>query len=92
MFNEFLTNFSTVLYKTENPANLDFFNREQELDRISTLLIQMFTKGATELELARAIRHSMVIIDTKKYNLDWKQSEKDCGIEELRNKYISEED
>ena len=41
----------------------------------------------TEPELARAVRHSMVVIDSEKHNLDWKQSAKDNGIAALQKRY-----
>lgn len=38
-------------------------------------------------EIARAVRHSMVVIDAEKHNLDWKQSFEDNNIAELKQKY-----
>lgn len=47
----------------------------------------MTLKGATQDELARAVRHSMVVIDAEKHKLDYKQSEIDNGISSLKKKY-----
>ena len=47
----------------------------------------MTIKGATREELARAVRHSMVVIDAEKHKLDYKQSEIDNGISSLKKKY-----
>lgn len=47
----------------------------------------MTLKGATEPEIARAVKHSMVVIDAAKHKLDYRQSEKDNGIAELKKKY-----
>ena len=44
-------------------------------------------KGATEPELAKAVRHSMVVIDAQKHKLDYKQSEIDNDIATLKKKY-----
>lgn len=54
---------------------------------ISNLITDMSMQNPTDDELARAVRHSMVIIDAEKHQLNWKQSEKDNGIEALKQKY-----
>lgn len=60
-----------------------------EMGKISNLITDMTIRGADEDELARAVRHSMVVIDAEKHKLDYKQSEKDNGILELKQKYQS---
>ncbi len=62
-------------------------NTQKQMGNVSNLITDMTLKGATEEELARAVRHSMVVIDAEKHKLDWKQSEKDNGIAELKQKY-----
>lgn len=62
-------------------------NTQNEMGKISNLITDMTLRGATEDELARAVRHSMVVIDAEKHKLDWKQSEVDNGIMALRKKY-----
>ena len=62
-------------------------NTQQEMGKISNLITDMTLKGASSEELARAVRHSMVVIDAEKHKLDYKQSEKDNGIAELRKTY-----
>ena len=54
---------------------------------ISNLITDMTIKGATESEIARAIRHSMVVIDAHKHGLNYKQSYIDHGIAALKEKY-----
>ena len=54
---------------------------------ISNLITDMQIKGATSDEVARAVRHSMVVIDAAKHKLNYKQSELDNGIAELKAKY-----
>lgn len=61
--------------------------KQQKMGEVSNLITDMTIKGAGESELARAVRHSMVVIDAEKHNLDWKQSYQDNGIAELRKKY-----
>ena len=58
-----------------------------EMGKISNLITDMTLKGANEDELARAVRHSMVVIDAEKHKLNYKQSEIDNGIAELKQKY-----
>jgi len=58
-----------------------------EMGKVSNLITDMYLKGASEDELARAVRHSMVVIDAEKHKLDYKKSETDNNIAELREKY-----
>lgn len=67
-------------------------NTQTQMGRVSNLITDMTLRGATEDELARAVRHSMVVIDAEKHKLDYRQSEIDNGIPELRNKYLKHTD
>jgi len=67
-------------------------NTQTEMGKISNLITDMTLKGATQDELARAVRHSMVVIDAEKHKLDYKQSERDNGITSLKKKYQAHED
>ena len=60
---------------------------QTEMGKVSNLITDMTLKGANEDELARAVRHSMVIIDANKHQLDYKQSEIDNNISELKKHY-----
>ncbi len=62
-------------------------NTQTEMGKISNLITDMSLKGATQDELARAVRHSMVVIDAEKHKLDYKKSEIDNGITSLKKKY-----
>ena len=62
-------------------------NTQTEMGKVSNLITDMTLKGATEDELSRAVRHSMVVIDAEKHNLDYKRSEQDNGIASLKKKY-----
>lgn len=59
----------------------------REMGQISNLITDMTLQDAPPDELARAVRHSMTIIDTGKHNLDWKTSYNDNRIQELKDKY-----
>ena len=58
-----------------------------EMGKISNLITDMTLFGASDDELARAVKHSMVVIDAAKHKLNYKQSEKDNNIAELKRKY-----
>lgn len=62
-------------------------NTQQEMGKISNLITDMTLMGASDQELARAVKHSMVVIDAGKHKLNYKQSEKDNNIAELKRKY-----
>lgn len=62
-------------------------NTQTEMGMISNLITDMTLRGAVPEELARAVRHSMVVIDAEKHHLDYKQSEIDNGIASLKKKY-----
>ena len=38
-------------------------------------------------EIARAVKHSMVVIDAEKHHLDYKRSAQENGIAALKEKY-----
>lgn len=62
-------------------------NTQTQMGEISNLITDMTIKGATQSELARAVRHSMVVIDAEKHNLNYRESAKRNGITALRKKY-----
>ena len=61
--------------------------KQMEMGKISNLITDMTIKGANTDEIARAVRHSMVVIDAEKHNLNYKQSFIDNNIAELKRKY-----
>src|SRR5678816_3254487 len=61
--------------------------KQQEMGDVSNLITDMTIRGASHEEIARAVRHSMVVIDAEKHKLDWKQSAKDNGIARLKEQY-----
>lgn len=61
---------------------------DTEMGRISNLITDMtLDGGASDDEMARAVRHSMVVIDAEKHHLDYKASEIENDIASLRRTY-----
>ena len=73
--------------KYEGMKVLSDENKQIEMGKITNLITDMTLKGASADELAKAVRHSMVIIDATKHELNYKQSYIDNGIRELKEKY-----
>jgi len=68
--------------KRANPAP-----KQMKMGDVSNLITDMTIKGATTDEIARAVKHSMVVIDSEKHHLNYKQSAIDNGIAALKKKY-----
>lgn len=62
-------------------------NTGTEMGKISNLITDMTLGGASDDKLARAVRHSMVVIDAEKHKLDYKASEIDNNIAALRKEF-----
>ena len=58
-----------------------------EMGYVSNLITDMTIKGASTTKLARALKHSMVVIDAEKHNLNYKKSAIDNGIAALKEEY-----
>lgn len=68
---------------------------DMEMGNVSNLMTDMTLKGADPIDLAMVQRHAQVVIDAEKHHLDWKQSEHDNHIPEMKKKYqerVDEED
>jgi hypothetical protein len=65
----------------------DGFHKQRQMGDISNLITDMTIKGAPDDKIARAVKHSMVIIDAEKHNLDWRRSALENGIAELKREY-----
>ena len=77
-------------YYNSSGQKIKVMNKTQtqlEMGKVSNLITDMTLRGATEDELARAVRHSMTVIDAEKHKLDYKTSEKENGIAALKKKY-----
>jgi hypothetical protein len=62
-------------------------DKQKQMGRVSNLITDMSLQGASSDHLSRAVRHSMVVIDSEKHGLDLKASEKDNNIRELKQRY-----
>lgn len=60
---------------------------QKQMGTISNLITDMTIKGAPRNELEMAVRHSMVVVDAVKHELDYKRSEKENHINELKDRY-----
>lgn len=60
---------------------------QKQMGVISNLITDMTLGGATDSELARAVKHSMVVIDAEKHKLDYKSSEIENDIASLKKRY-----
>jgi DNA-binding NarL/FixJ family response regulator len=62
-------------------------NTQTEMGKISNLITDMTLIGAPDDKLARAVRHSMVVIDAEKHKLDYRKSEEENNIAALKKEY-----
>lgn len=62
-------------------------NTQVEMGKISNLITDMTLFGAPSSEMAKAVRHSMVVIDAGKHKLDYKRSEVENDIAYLKKKW-----
>jgi len=70
-----------------NPKNPNKVRKQNEMGNVTNLISDMTIRGASNDELARAVKHSMVVIDSEKHNLDFKASERANGILDLKKTY-----
>lgn len=63
--------------------------KQGQMGEVSNLITDMTVRGASPDEIARAVRHSMVVIDAVKHNLNYRQSYIDNGIPALKARYQS---
>lgn len=83
-----LKNFDPQQYKVDYDT-ISPKMKQTQMGIVSNLITDMTIKGASNSELARAVKHSMVVIDSEKHKLDYKQSARDNGISALIRKYQS---
>lgn len=73
---------------SDKPAWPKGSQREQtEMGKISNLITDMTLMGAPDEDLAKAVRHSMVVIDVGKHAYDYKRSYEENGIADLKRRY-----
>jgi DNA-binding CsgD family transcriptional regulator len=72
----------------DSPISKISSQRKQiEMGNVTNLIADMTIRGAGAQDMARAVRHSMVVIDAEKHGLDYKASARDNGISSLKAKY-----
>lgn len=87
---EGLKNFDPQKYKLPENSTIPRMTPKQkgmEMGKVSNLITDMYIKGAPNDEIVNAVRHSMVVIDAEKHNLNYKQSAIDNRIASLKKKY-----
>jgi predicted transcriptional regulator len=62
-------------------------NTGQQMGMITNLITDMSAQGAKTGHMIRAVKHSMVVIDAEKHELDYKRSEQQNGISQLAKIY-----
>ena len=82
-----LEGFDPKMEYPEIPGMKYMKNTQNEMGKISNLITDMTLMGANDQELARAVKHSMVVIDAEKHKLNYKKSEVENNIAELKRKY-----
>lgn len=85
-----LKGFDPQMYKIPEGSSIPKMTAKQkgtQMGLVSNLITDMTIKGAPLDEIARAVRHSMVVIDAEKHNLNWRQSAQDNGIPALMKRY-----
>lgn len=65
----------------------DNFNKGMEMGKVTNLITDMHAAGAPMSDVIKAVKHSMVIIDAEKHNLNWKLSAIDNDYKYLQEKY-----
>lgn len=81
-----LENFDPNMYKVDH-ATITPRYKQTQMGIVSNLITDMTIKGASPSELARAVKHSMVVIDAEKHKLDYKRSARANSISALQRKY-----
>lgn len=83
-----LKDFDTGIYaKPDGSPKPKHQTCQIEMGKITNLITDMQQQGASLSEQARAVKHSMVVIDAEKHNLDIRRSYIENGIQALKDKY-----
>ena len=82
-----LENFDPKIYYRDDIPKMKSSTKQDEMGKISNLITDMSLRDASEAEIARAVKHSMVVIDAEKHNLDYKSSALQNDIKSLKAKY-----
>lgn len=61
--------------------------KQTEMGKVTNLIADMTVGGAPDTDIVKAVKHSMVVIDSEKHHLDYKQSAADNKIRDLKTVY-----
>lgn len=76
--------------KYEGMTKITKSYQQRMMGEVSNLITDMTLRGASSDKIARAVRHSMVVIDAEKHELNWKESERANGIQALKAEFQRE--
>lgn len=77
-----------TLYKRDTEeGRMTAREKQLQMGLVSNLITDMTIRNAPLTDIERAVKHSMVVIDAEKHNLDWKASAQDNAIASLMKKY-----
>jgi hypothetical protein len=83
-----LEGFDPQKYKLPDDApKLKADRKGKLMGDVSNLITDMTIQKASSEEIARAVKHSMVVIDAEKHHLDYKRSAQEHGIAALKERY-----
>lgn len=89
-----LKNFDPNMY-ADNPGTFTPITKRYQqtlMGVVSNLITDMTLQGAPSNEIARAVKHSMVVIDAEKHKLNYKRSAEENGIDALMKRYMTHVD
>lgn len=90
---EGLKNFDPQVYKLPDDApRIASDTKQREMGIVSNLITDMTIQKAPSEDIVKAVRHSMVVIDSEKHHLDYLQSARDNDIELLKKRYQQKPD
>lgn len=86
-----LKNFDPNMYADKPGTFTPITKRYQQtlMGVVSNLITDMTLQGAPSNEIARAVKHSMVVIDAEKHKLNYKRSAEENGIDALMKRYMT---
>lgn len=84
-----LKDFDPKIYKFADPnaPGIKSQTKQTEMGKTTNLIADMQIFGAPSEDIAKAVKHSMVVIDSEKHHLDYKKSEMDNDIQLLKQRY-----
>lgn len=85
-----LKDFDPGIYEIPPNSNVKVISKksqQKKMGEVSNLITDMTIKGASNDEIERAVKHSMVVIDAVKHRYDVKASYEENRIDELKKIY-----